>query len=129
MVRKRVVQMQLVGRFNKKIIDLLNLSIEENTPIYIGSVNEIHIRNRHEYEYDKYRSDIEEILEQPDYVGISPRDNSVMYVKDYIEAGEYVRVGVKVASSGKYFVRTLHLLSTYNAERYIEKGTLKKVDN
>ena len=49
--------MQLVGRFNKKIIDLLNLSIEENTPIYIGSVNETHIRNRHEYEYDKYQYD------------------------------------------------------------------------
>lgn len=59
----------------------------------------------------------------------SSNDNSVMYVKEYIEAEEYVRVGVKVASSGKYFVRTLHLLSTYNAERYIEKGTLKKVDN
>ena len=78
-------------------------------------------------EYDKYRSDVSAIIEYPDYVGISPHDNSVMYVKEYIDAGEYVRIGVKVAGSGKYFVRTLHLLSTYNAERYLEKGTLKRL--
>lgn len=119
--------MKLVGHFSKDIIDLLNLSVEENTPIFIGDVNETHMRNRHEYEYDKYRGDISTILKQPDYVGVSPHDNSVMYVKDYMEAGEFVRVGVKISGSGKYFVRTLHLLSTYNAERYIEKGTLASV--
>lgn len=121
--------MQLVGRFCKKVIDLLNLSIEVDTPIYIGSVNESHMRNRHEYEYDKYYKDISTIIGQPDYVGINPHDNSVMYVKEYKEAGEYIRVGVKVTCNGTYFARTLHLLSTYNAERYIKKGTLKKIDN
>lgn len=121
--------MQLVGRFCKKVIDLLNLSIEVDTPIYIGSVNESHMRNRHEYEYDKYYKDVSTIIGQPDYVGINPHDNSVMYVKEYKEAGEYIRVGVKVTCNGTYFARTLHLLSTYNAERYIKKGTLKKIDN
>ena len=121
--------MKLVGHFSKDIISLLDLSVEENTPIFIGDVNETHMRNRHEYEYDKYRADISTIIEHPDYVGVSPHDNSVMYVKEYMEAGEFVRVGVKISGSGRYFVRTLHLLSTYNAERYIEKGTLKKVDN
>ena len=28
----------------------------------------------------------------------------------------------------KCYAKTLHLLSTCNAERYIEKGTLKKLD-
>jgi len=121
--------MKIVGRFRKDIIELLNIPIEENTPIYIGEVNETHMRSRHKYEYDKYRANLSQILEYPDYVGISPHDNSVMYVKEYIEADEYIRVGVKVSGNGLYFARTLHLLSTYNAERYIEKGTLKKVDN
>lgn len=109
-------------------IDLLKLSVVEGTPIYIGEVNEQHMRNRHEYEYDKYHEEIPTIIEEADYVGVSPHDNSIMYVKEYVECGEYIRVGVKVAHSGNYFARTLHLLSTYNAERYIEKGTLKKID-
>ena len=46
--------------------------------------------------------------------------------KEYEDAGEFIRVGIKVTFSGTYFVRTLHLLSSYNAERYIEKlGTIK----
>lgn len=94
----------------------------------MGEVNEKHMRNRHEYEYDKYRLKIPTILSEPDYVGVNPHDDSIMYVKEYEECGEYIRVGVKVASKGTYFARTLHLLSTYNAERYIEKGTLKRVD-
>ena len=121
--------MKIVGRFRKDIIELLDLPVEENTPIYIGEVNEAHMRNRHEYEYDKYRGSIKDILKQPDYVGINPHDNSVMYVKEYVDCGEFIRVGVKISCSGMYFARTLHLLSTCNAERYINKGTLKKVDN
>jgi len=52
-----------------------------------------------------------------------------MYVKEYKTASEFIRVGVKVAQNKNYYARTLHLLSTYNAERYIRKGTLRKVDN
>ena len=121
--------MKLIGYFRKNIIELLDLPVEENEPIYIGEINETHMRNRHEYEYDKYRMDIENILEYPDYVGVNPHDESVMYVKEYVECGEFIRVGVKISCNGAYFARTLHLLSTYNAERYIKKGTLKKVDN
>lgn len=51
-----------------------------------------------------------------------------MYVKEYEEFGEYIRLGVRVSCGGKYFARTIHLLSTYNAEKYIEKGTLIKID-
>lgn len=94
----------------------------------MGEVNEKHMRTRHEYEYDKYSIEIPEILDKPDYVGINPHDDSIMYVKEYEECGEYIRVGVKVSCGGKYFARTLHLLSTCNAERYLEKGTLKKID-
>lgn len=117
-----------VGQFSKKVIDLLHLTIDEGTPIFMGAVNEKHMRNRHEYEYDKYCMDIPIILDNPDYVGINPHDNSIMYVKEYFECGEYIRIGVKVAGNGKYFARTLHLLSTCNAEKYIKKGTLKKID-
>lgn len=34
-----------------------------------------------------------------------------------------------VTTKGVAYVKTLHLLSTVNAERYIEKGTLKSLTN
>ena len=117
-----------IGQFSPEITKLLNLNIAENTPILIGDSNIEHIKNRHPYEYDKYFHRIDEIIKEPDYVGINPKDNSIGFVKLFKINSEYVRVAVKVIASGKCYCKTLHLLSTYNAERYIERGTLKKLD-
>lgn len=68
-------------------------------------------------------------MNSPDYVGLSPKDSSILFVKLYEVDGEYIRVAVRIASSGRCYAKTLHLLSTCNAERYIKKGTLKKLDN
>lgn len=121
--------MRTIGYFTKNVIDLLNLDLDNNTPIFIGETNIQHIQNRHAYEYDKYFCDIEQIIKTPDYVGINPKDNSVAFVKEYHTNSEFVRVAVRVSQNGKCYAKTLHLLSTCNAERYIEKGTLIKLDN
>lgn len=64
----------------------------------------------------------------PDYVGQSPKDQSITYVKLYQLGSEYIRVAVRITPKGTAFAKSLHLLSTCNAERYIERGTLKKLD-
>ena len=120
--------MEIVGYISQSVIKRLNLILEPNTPIFIGESNIEHIKNRHPYEYDKYYKDIGLIINSPDYVGLNPKDGSILFVKLYIIDGEYVRVAVKITSGGKCFAKTLHLLSTCNAERYLEKGTLKKLD-
>ncbi len=117
-----------IGAFNQKVLSVLDEDIPLGTPIYIGTVNVEHIKNRHPYEYDKYFKDIEYIIDKPDYVGKNPKDNSIIFVKEYKVNEEFIRVGVKVSSHGQYFARTLHLLSNCNACRYIEKGNLKKLD-
>ncbi len=117
-----------VGRISQKIIELLQLNLSPNTPVYIGKSNIEHIKNRHPYEYDKYYSDLSNIINLPDYVGLSPKDSSILFVKLYEFDGEYIRVAVKITSVGKCYAKTLHLLSTCNAERYLQKGTLKKLD-
>ena len=117
-----------IAYIKKEIIDLLKLDLAPDTPIYMGESNREHIKNRHAYEYEKYLPDIKMIIEEPDYVGISPKDNSILFVKLYEIHGEYIRVAARINPKGLYFARTLHLLSTCNAERYIEKGTLKKLD-
>lgn len=125
---KRGFKMKIIGYIFKDVIKTLGLNISPDTPVFIGESNIEHIKNRHPYEFDKYYKDISIIINSPDYVGINPKDDSILFVKLYNVDGEYVRVAVKIASGGKYFARTLHSLSTCNAERYLEKGTLKKLD-
>ncbi|MCD8046210.1 MAG: hypothetical protein LUE90_06190 [Clostridiales bacterium] len=120
--------MKPIAHISRKVIETLELDFEINTPVYIGDSNISHIKNRHPYEYEYYFSDIGRIIDDPDYVGLSPKDNSIMFVKLYDVHGEYIRVAVRATQRGVCYAKTLHLLSIYNAERYIEKGTLKKLD-
>lgn len=117
-----------IGEFSQKIVDMLNLDISAGTPIYIGDSNIEHIKSRHPYEFEKYFDQISEIISEPDYIGQNPHDASILFVRLYKIADEYIRVAVKISPYGNCYAKTLHLLSTSNAERYIEKGTLKKLD-
>lgn len=120
--------MEIIGYISQAVIKTLNLKISPNTPVFIGESNIEHIKNRHPYEYDKYYRDVGIIINSLDYVGLSPKDGSILFVKLYKINGEYIRVAVKITSGGKCYAKTLYLLSTCNAERYLEKGTLKKLD-
>lgn len=117
-----------IGEISQNVIDLLGLKMESNTPILIGKSNIEHIKNRHPYEYDKYFGEIENILQNPNYIGMNPKENSIMFVKEYEANSEFIRVAIKVTANKKCYAKTLHLLSTCNVERYIEKGTLIKLD-
>ena len=120
---------EVIGHINQEVISILGLSgVRAGTPILIGESNIEHIRKRHPYEFDKYFPDIKEIINSPDLVGINPSDHSIAYVKEYLVASEYVKVAVRVTAKGQYYAKSLHSLSTYNAERYIERGTLKRLD-
>ena len=120
--------MEIIGYISQSVIETLNLALKPNTPVLIGESNIEHIKNRHPYEYDKYYKDISMIINSPDYAGINPKDGSILFVKLYKINEEYVRLAVKITSGNKCFAKTLHSLSTCNAERYIEKGTLKRLD-
>lgn len=119
--------LEIVGYISQSVIKRLDLKMEPNTPVFIGESNIEHIKRRHPYEYDKYYKDISLIINAPDYVGLNPKDGSILLVKQYKTDEEYVRVAVKITSGGRCFAKTLHLLSTCNAERYLEKGTLKNL--
>lgn len=123
------MEKQKIGSFSQEVIELLELNIIAGTPIYIGPSNIEHIKSRHPYEYEKYFPYISDIISAPSYVGRNPADQSITFVKFFQTGEEYVRVAVRVTTNGTAFAKTLHLLSTVNAERYIEKGTLKTLTN
>ena len=66
------------------------------------------------------------ILATPDYVGQNPTDGSIEYVKEFLLAGEYVKVAVRLSQSDRYYARSLYVLNNNRVRNYIAKGTLKK---
>lgn len=116
-----------VGRFSQAVIDLLGLSIPAGTPILLGDSNIDHMQRKHPSDYSTYGGDIEEILANPDYVGMNPNDGSVEYVREYKVGDEYVKVAVRISTTGRYFARSVYRLKNSRVEKFIKRGTLKKV--
>jgi hypothetical protein len=84
------------------------------------------MKKSHPADFAKYGADLETILAAPDYVGQNPTDGSIEYVKEYVINGEYVKVAVRIAGSGRYYARSLYILNSNRVRNYIAKNTLKR---
>jgi len=116
-----------IGFITNDVIKTLNLSIKENTPIFLGQSNIDHMMKKHPLDYAKYGNKIGEIISCPDFVGINSKDNSIEYVKEYHIDNEYVKVAVRISKGNTFFARSLYVLNKNRTENYIKKGTLKKI--
>ncbi|WP_037353771.1 PBECR2 nuclease fold domain-containing protein [Selenomonas sp. FC4001] len=118
--------MKPIAHISKKVIDALGLDITENTPIYLGESNIKHMKQRHFADYDEYGDVIADILNQPEYVGKNPKDDSIEYVREYKRTNdEFVKVAVRISLKGRYYARSLYVLSANRVRNFIRKGTLK----
>jgi hypothetical protein len=118
----------LIGFFSEKSIKAIGLSIEIGTPIYLGETNINHMINSHPLDYTKYEAYLPEIIRSPDYIGADESDGTIEFVK-YIQTGnEHIKVAVRIANSGKYYVRTLYTITQRRIEQFITKGYLVKLD-
>ena len=121
--------MALVGYITEQVINALGLGIAANTPIYIGPSNITHMQQSHLQDYQKYGADISTIIASPDYVGMNPTDASIEYVKEYVIDGNFVKVAVRVAASGRFYARSIYVLNPNRVHNFIQKGTLKPLTN
>ena len=101
----------------------------KGSPVYLGESNIVHMKQAHPADYAKYGDCISDILKEPDYVGVNPKDDSIEYVKEYLIDHKYVKVAVRVSTAGRYFARSLYVLNSNRVKNFIAKGTLKKLDN
>ena len=115
-----------IGEFSSKIIKLLELNIEAGTPIYISDSNITHMKSSHPEDYNKYGADIATIIASPDYVGKNVKDDSIEFTKEYIINGEFIKVAVRVSSSGIFYARSMYILNSNRVKNFIKKGTLIK---
>ena len=105
---------------------LLGISVPGDRKIYLGQTNLAHMQSSHPADFAKYGTELINILAYPDYVGQNPSDGSIEYVKEFLVAGEYVKVAVRLAQSDRFYARSLYVLNHSRVKNYIAKGTLKK---
>ena len=84
---------------------------------------------KHPADYTKYGKDIAAIIALPDYVGVSSKDGSIEYVKEYGTDGEFVKVAVRVSNNDVLFVRSLYGVNRSKIYKFIESGTLVRISD
>ena len=120
----------IIGRLSKDIISLLNLNREECDIIlwedrfkYV----EKHIQHfKSKEDYEKHIASIPDIIENPDYVGKHPKNNSIQYIK---RIGELMIVAIRIKKKGNMAFRSAYPLSEEQLKDYIKSGTVFELKN
>lgn len=87
-----------------------------------------HIEKRQHYDVLKYLDDIDEIIDNPDYVGVNEKDNKIAleYVKCY---NKNVLLVLKVnKTKDKFFIASMYSINDFKLNNRKFSGRLKKVD-
>lgn len=120
-----------VGEYKAEWSEILEISIKKQK-IYKSIGLKTHIERRHP-DCLEYLDLIPDIIENPDIVGINPREaphQSIELIKQY---DSNIMIGIKLDLKKNYlYVATLHELSEYKINKRINKrlysGRLKKID-
>ena len=118
-----------VGKLTKKIIDLLELDIGVSN-IYIDRKRIKHIKKhikdfQTENDFWNHIEKIDEIIENPDFVGLHPSKESIQYIK---KIDEWTLVAVRVKGRDSLTVRTAYPLSQNKLQNYIDAGRLININ-
>ena len=119
--------MKQVGRIKSEYFRILKL----DDSIDIVKVNmenlKKHLEKRNHDNMIKYLSRISELLENPTYIGLNPREKgrSIEYV---IQLDENVLIGIKLDYKNEYFyITTMHEISELKLNQRIKNGRLKSL--
>lgn len=125
---KTRVKREKIGEVNEIVISVLNLSLDPNTPIYIAESNIDHMKEEHPEDFKKYGDKISEIINNPDYVAMHPKNGSIQYIKVYFDeiTEERVLVAIRTSKKGVLFARSLFVMSDAKVDNYEKRGALKE---
>ena len=119
--------MKQVGRIKSEYFQILEL--DDSIDIVKVNIENLrkHLEKRNHDNMIKYLSRISELIENPDYIGINPRERgrSIEYV---IQLGENVLIGIKLDYKNEYFyIATMHEISQLKLNQRIKNGRLKSL--
>ena len=115
-----------VGVLTRRVIELLELELQEGQSILLGDSNIGHMTTRYPEDFALYGEYIPDILLEPDYVAKNKKDDSIEYVKEVEIDNVFVKVAVRVSAKGQLFARSVYRLNHNRVQNFIAKGTLKK---
>jgi hypothetical protein len=112
-----------IGKLSKEVISLLKLNrsecdiiLWEDRFIYI----EKHIQDfESEEAFENHISCIPDIIENPDYVGRHPKDNSIQYIK---RINELMLVAVRIKDKGNLSFRSAYPITEAQLDDYLMYG-------
>lgn len=115
-----------VGTLNKTVINMFNLNLNIDSPIFIGVKNIEHIKTKHPKDFEMYGDKIEQIISSPDFIAKHPKKDSIEYIKKFkVTNTDYVLVAVRTSGSGTLFARTLFVMSQDKVAKYEKCNALK----
>lgn len=118
-----------IGKHNLQIDTLLNLKIGEKN-IYRSKGLIKHLLKRHHYEALKHLDDIYEIITNPNYVGINPKETGVSYevIKQF---NNNIMLGIKLDQKKDIlYISTIHQISNKEIIKWLKTGRIKTyIDN
>ena len=112
-----------VGELRESVNTVLGTNLP-TLKIYQSEGLKTHLLKRKHYDCLKHLPDIPEIIANPDYIGVNPKEpNSVEFIKVY---DKNISVGVKVDASGDYlYVATMYSVQASKIGRRLHSGRLK----
>ncbi|MBR1702825.1 MAG: hypothetical protein IJ716_12800 [Lachnospiraceae bacterium] len=114
-----------VGKYKSEFNKILGINLE-NLDIYRSKGLAVHMKKRQHFNCLKYIECIEEIIGEPDYIGINPNEEgtSIELIKRY---EDNVLIGIKLDTEQDYFyVSTMHDVQEAKILRRLHSGRLKE---
>ena len=116
--------MQIVGSLSENIINLFNLSYEKDSKILLTKDRKKHmLKHKNEFsDFEKTYSRIDEIIQNPEFVGMHPSGESIEFIK---RLDETVLVAVRLNKNLN--VKTMYVISETKLNNYVKSGRTKKI--
>lgn len=112
-----------VGMFKDEFNQMLGISLPIEM-IYQSRGLSTHMIKRKHFKCLKYLSKINEILDNPDFIGVNPNEeNSIEPIKKF---NDNVLIGIKLDTNKNYlYISTMHDVQESKIQRRLHSGRLK----
>lgn len=117
------IKPEIITFLKEKVPNLIS-KIDSNTEIIFWKDRlkhtELHKKDfQSDNEFYNCLEKIPTIIQEPDYIGIHPKDNSISFIKDF---SSHIIVAVRISSTGILSYRTMYPLMDAQLTHYIDKG-------
>lgn len=115
-------------KISSEIKEIFEVEIDNNRIIYSREGLYKHILKRNHNDVIKYFDNLEDIVSNPDYVGMSNRNNSPSF--EYVKCYEdNVLVAVRLnKKKGFFYIASMYIITDSKLESRIRSGRLKDLN-